>query len=163
MKTIIDIDDADQTLDGPGGIRLVLDGSQCFPEDPGAGCPAIVELEGVDEEGDDLDVSATYCCANNEGEIEGHELSQRQKDWLESIQEEVSDWLSHHNGTAREREAAAKARATANPTPTPAPLTDAEWKARDAAIDAKVAEEERALWAYVEKHGHLPRNNEHLA
>lgn len=67
------------TLRGPGGLQLVLDPAQIFPDDPGQGTPAIVWLFGA---------SATLSCAQHEGELEGRngmrQLTPDQCDWLNS-------------------------------------------------------------------------------
>lgn len=58
---------------GVGGVRLVVD-----PTDDAT--PAMVYLKGA---------SATFDCATGEGEVEGHELTQAQFDWLLTFQDQV--------------------------------------------------------------------------
>ena len=76
-----------QKIKGPGGLQLVLDSSQVFPDDPGNGTPVIVEkLTGRNK----VVASSTYNCALGEGVLEGHygghdyTLTDEQIDWLHS-------------------------------------------------------------------------------
>jgi len=69
-----------KTLNGPGGIRLVLDSAQIFPDDPGQGTPAMVHV------GDEC---GTYGAAADTGELicgksNFFELSGAQLRWLQS-------------------------------------------------------------------------------
>jgi hypothetical protein len=77
-----------KTLQGPQGIKLILDKSQVFPDDPGAGTPAMVELKKA---------SSTYWCAINEGELLTHNepvtLSSKQLQWLHELEDFVNDYL----------------------------------------------------------------------
>lgn len=75
-----------ESLRGPGNLLLVLDASEIYPDDPGAGTPALVILpfgRGT----------ATYWCAAAEGEVDGHLLTERQNRWLESVENAVDQWL----------------------------------------------------------------------
>lgn len=79
-------------LTGPGGIRLVLDSEQIFPDDPGQGTPAMVHTDQGD---------ATYWCALGEGTVldarcREAELSQSQMNWLEAQEDVVSTFLDEH-------------------------------------------------------------------
>lgn len=74
-------------IHGPGLIQLVLDVHEVHPDDPGAGCPALVQLG---------DQTASYECATNEGELTDHEghvykLSKMQLNWLDSQQKYVDE------------------------------------------------------------------------
>lgn len=71
-----------------GNLKVELDKSEVYPDDPGAGAPAIVSVA-------DGKFSATYWCAINEGELEldGYQLSKRQLDWLYRIEDEINDFL----------------------------------------------------------------------
>lgn len=77
-------------LDGPCGVRLVLDPSEVYPDDPGAGAPAMVYYRGG---------SATFWCAQGEGEVDADragmiKLPKRVRDWLNSqAVEEAVDGL----------------------------------------------------------------------
>lgn len=72
-----------------GNLSVILDRKQVFPDDPGQGTPAIVEC-GM--------YHATYWCAIGEGELfsdrEGtKKLTQRQRDWLDSLSQEIDEFL----------------------------------------------------------------------
>lgn len=69
-----------KTLKGPCGATLELDPAQVFPDDPGAGTPALVRYRGH---------TGTYWCCINECECDGVELPQDVVDWLNS--DAVSD------------------------------------------------------------------------
>ncbi|MFA5234739.1 MAG: hypothetical protein WC390_10100 [Sulfurimonas sp.] len=79
-----------KTLRGPGGIKVQLDRSQIFPDDPGQGTPAIVVLKNA---------SSTYNCACGEGELfcDDHcgviQLTDAQLEWLGRIEDEIEDFL----------------------------------------------------------------------
>jgi hypothetical protein len=93
---------APTVLRGPGGLTLTLDVTQVFPDDPGNGTPAIVELDGC---------TATYDCAMGTGELVGRRgalmLSDGDMRWLSQQQRHVDEvWRQ-----GQERDAIAKARA----------------------------------------------------
>lgn len=73
------------------GLKVILDTSEVFPDDPGRGTPAMVY--------NSRGASATFTCALNEGELDNSEtgfmnrLSDRQIDWLWEINKEVSEFL----------------------------------------------------------------------
>ncbi len=71
-------------LQGPGGLRVELDRSQVFPDDPGNGTPAMCYL-GRD--------SATYWCARDVGEIDYQQLTDAQCKWLHDIDDEINEFL----------------------------------------------------------------------
>lgn len=80
-------------LNGPE-IMVELDASQVYPNDPGAGTPAIVLSH--------FGYSATYHCALDNGELENSrgqfkKLTKRQIEWLEKIQDEVDEFLNIHS------------------------------------------------------------------
>jgi hypothetical protein len=83
-----------KTLTGPGGLRIVLDSAQIFPDDPGNGTPAMVHL---DRKGD-----ATYHFACGEGILYGRdgdvELSATQLNWLAAQEDAVAAFLEAHGG-----------------------------------------------------------------
>lgn len=76
-----------KTLHGPGGIRIELDRGEIFPDDPGAGTPAMVYLR---------EHHATYGCALDTGELSLGDvrLSGAQLKWLESVIDDVNDFIS---------------------------------------------------------------------
>ena len=71
---------------GPGGIKLVLDTTQVFPDDPGAGTPAMVYIN----KGQD---SATFWCAVDTGECDDVRLSDKQCKWLQAQYDDVINFL----------------------------------------------------------------------
>lgn len=75
-------------LKGPGGLKLILDKDEIFPDDPGAGTPAIVECR---------ECTATYNCAVGTGELLGnprtHQLSQAQLEWLGKVEGKMEKFL----------------------------------------------------------------------
>lgn len=81
-----------QKIKGPGGLVLVLDSSQVFPDDPGNGTPAMVYLK---RNGCEI-ASSTYNCALGEGELGSYgykppyQLSGAQLDWLNSMDPKVN-------------------------------------------------------------------------
>lgn len=75
-----------------GSLYVVLDRSQVFPDDPGAGTPAMVEYRGA------YWGSATYWCAVGEGELDRGRhgmmaLSDSALEWLESLEDEIEAFL----------------------------------------------------------------------
>lgn len=72
-----------KTIQGPQGLRIVLDSAQIFPDDPGNGTPAIVELGRA---------SGTYWCAADTGELicgsEERTLTITQLNWLQAEEQE---------------------------------------------------------------------------
>ena len=75
-----------ETMRGPGGLLVKLDASEVYPDDPGNGTPAMVHLPFGRGQ-------ATYWCACGEGDIEGTELTQEQFEWLESLENAITQWL----------------------------------------------------------------------
>ena len=78
-----------KTIKGPSGIKIELDSTQVFPDDPGAGTPAMVYLN---------EYCATYWCACGEGELLSDRrgtkrLTPDQLNWLERKDEEVTNFL----------------------------------------------------------------------
>jgi len=76
---------AKKTLRGPGGIKLVLDPAEVFPDDPGQGTPALVEYKGG---------TATFWCAQGEGYVDSRNgdipLTEAQSQWLHSDEIEAA-------------------------------------------------------------------------
>lgn len=71
-----------KTIKGPQGAELILDESQVFPDDPGAGTPAVVKYRNR---------YGTYWCCVGEGECDGVELPEEILNWLrsETIEQEI--------------------------------------------------------------------------
>ena len=85
------------TLNGPGGLKVHLDASEIFPDDPGAGTPALVKLRVGQKT-----YSASYWCAADTGELDcgDHQLTQNQCDWLNDIEDQVNGWIERHTREA---------------------------------------------------------------
>lgn len=72
-----------------GRLELVLDKTQVFPDDPGAGTPALVVVNQGHQSS-----SGTYMCVKDQGEtVDGCQLSARELDWLDSMEGQVEDIL----------------------------------------------------------------------
>jgi hypothetical protein len=75
-------------------LVVELDKSQVFPDDPGAGTPAMVYLDTSKGRH-----SATYWCAIGEGEVENNhtgemkQLTEKQLEWLEVLNSEIDNFL----------------------------------------------------------------------
>ena len=73
------------------GLKVILDKSQVFLDNPGDGTPAMVYNRNG--------ASATYACACGEGELENfntgymNQLTELQIDWLNSLENEIGDFL----------------------------------------------------------------------
>ena len=85
-----------KTLQGPNGLRILLNSCEIFPNDPGNGTPAMVQFFGY---------SSTYWCAADTGELLGtdrwgnddvRDLTPRQLRWLQSpeVECEVADFVN---------------------------------------------------------------------
>lgn len=83
-----------RTLYGPGGIRLVLDANEIYPDDPGNGTPAMVYCNQY---------PGTYWCALDTGAIGGGEyvLTDAQYRWLDHHFDLVSEFVDAHSGLNR--------------------------------------------------------------
>lgn len=78
-----------ETLRGPDGIKLILDSSEIYPDDPGQGTPAMVEKGNN---------SATYWCATGEGVVSdemGRDilLSRGALNWLNGLEGYVDKFI----------------------------------------------------------------------
>ena len=74
-----------EVLRGPGGLKIELDATEIFPDDPGNGTPALV----VHPSG----VTGTFWCVNDTGEIDGLETTPTQRAWLDSCENAVNQWV----------------------------------------------------------------------
>lgn len=77
-----------KTLHGPDGLRVDLDRSQVFADDPGMGSPAIVrwgEAHGT--------FHFALECAKLIGDTDDVDLSPAQLAWLQKIEGEVYEFL----------------------------------------------------------------------
>ncbi len=72
---------------GPAGLFVRFDASEIFPDDPGQGTPVLVFL-GKE--------SSTFCCALNEGEVDGIRLSLAQISFLETLETLVWNFTLSH-------------------------------------------------------------------
>ena len=83
-----------------GKLRVVLDRKRVVPNDPGQDTPALVHYECAQYK-----ACSTYWCACGEGEllIESprhrgvHKLTEKQLEWLESLDPELTDFLYKTN------------------------------------------------------------------
>lgn len=84
----VNIERKKQILRGPSGLKLELDASQIYPDDPGQGTPALV-VRG--------NATASLECALQEGELGWGEyfLSPDQSKWLNEIYSEANAWLDY--------------------------------------------------------------------
>jgi len=75
------------TLNGPNGLRIVLDSREIFPSDPGDGTPAMVHYGRH---------AGTYWCALGEGELACGEytLTDTQYRCIESQEDVVNEFVS---------------------------------------------------------------------
>jgi hypothetical protein len=80
-----------QTIKGPGGLKIELDADEIFPDDPGQGTPILVSLPEGGER-----YTATYNCAVSENEVDGIYLNDDQIDFLQNLDCELDNWLTHH-------------------------------------------------------------------
>lgn len=78
------------------GLRVDFNADEIFPDDPGAGTPVLVWIDGE---------SGTYSCVREIGEVIAGDdvirLTQQQIDWLWSIEEDVWDWMERHTPAGR--------------------------------------------------------------
>jgi len=74
------------TKHGPGGLSVRFDSTEIFPDDPGQGTPVLVFLGNE---------SSTFCCALNEGEVDGTRLSPAQIAFLQTLETFVWNFTSH--------------------------------------------------------------------
>lgn len=82
----IQLNQKDQVIRGPQGIKLFLDASEIIPHDPGQGTPAMIHLSTGD--------TATFNCVDSELEVDGIALTTEQQKWVREIAEEVDMWLT---------------------------------------------------------------------
>ena len=80
----IELDVPNQTLRGPNGIRLELDASEIYPNDPGMGTPMLVCLKGE---------TMTLNCAEDNSAALG--CNEEQTEWIWEISNAANDWLDH--------------------------------------------------------------------
>ena len=84
---------SEKILQGPQGIKLILDPKEYFPDDPGQGTPAMVEYKGG---------YATYECAVNEGYVDHSQgdikIPQSLLNWLSSKKIENEIELMYKEG-----------------------------------------------------------------
>lgn len=85
-------------LHGPGNLRVELDKSQVYRDDPGNGTPAMVYI--YRRRAQQPFASSTYNCACGTGELlainyhdDNYQLTNEQIAWLNSIEDQVGDFL----------------------------------------------------------------------
>jgi hypothetical protein len=74
---------------GPGGLAIVMDTAEIFPDDPGQGTPVLVTMGRN---------SATWNCATDTGELDCGEviLTISQTNWLEAQRDAVENWIGEN-------------------------------------------------------------------
>lgn len=78
-----------QILRGPSGIKLELDATEIFPDDPGMGTPALVVMPNGD--------TGSFSCVSSEGEtVDGTRLTKAQMNWLQQQSDRVDQFLTEH-------------------------------------------------------------------
>lgn len=86
------MDENKQTLNGPNGVKILLDKKQVFKDDPGNGTPAIVSKTVKGHE-----YTATYNCACGTGELDGRgggiSLTANELEWLNAQEDKIGDFL----------------------------------------------------------------------
>ena len=77
-------------LKGPCGVELVLDRGEYFPDDPGRGCPALVEYQGARYTG-----SLTAVCATGSaiGSRDDCQLHPDALAWLCSLEDAAWEYI----------------------------------------------------------------------
>ena len=74
-----------QTLKGPG-LKVELDASQIFPDDPGNGTPVLIVFDNKD--------TGTWNCVTDSGEtVDGTRLTDKQREWIEKVTPQVEAWM----------------------------------------------------------------------
>lgn len=71
-----------QTIRGPGGIKLTLDASEIYPDNPGEGTPMLIEYK---------DETMTLNCAEDNADELG--CNDVQIKWIHGICNAANDWL----------------------------------------------------------------------
>jgi hypothetical protein len=73
-----------------GRILVELDRDEVYPDDPGQGTPALVTIGKS---------TGTYWCVNDTGELmDGPSLTDDEKQWLASLQDQVEEFLYQEGG-----------------------------------------------------------------
>jgi len=84
-----------KTINGPSGYNIELDSTEIYPDDPGAGTPAMVNGPRGS--------SGTYWCVADTGEMlngrgeETVDVPPRIIDWLDSKADEVDAFIDQHS------------------------------------------------------------------
>jgi hypothetical protein len=85
-------------LHGPDNLRVELDKSQVYHDNPGKGTPAMVYI--YEPFASNPFASSSYSCACCEGELlaigrdnEDYQLTEQQLTWLQGIEDQVNDYL----------------------------------------------------------------------
>lgn len=89
-----------RTIAGPGSLRIDLDPTQAFPDDPGAGTPVILRMRvpcaGYEDDDDPLmkEASCTWGFYCGDGTIDSYRIPHNMKRWLDAVEDRISDWMS---------------------------------------------------------------------
>lgn len=81
---------ARETLRGPDGIRIVLDSDEIFPDDPGAGTPAMVYGRGKEQYG-----TFWYACDTGSFSGDNSAISKAGLKWLQELEDQVNAWITN--------------------------------------------------------------------
>ena len=87
------------TIAGPGSLRIDLDPTQCYPDDPGAGTPVILRMRvpcaGYEDDDDPLmeEVSCTWGFYLGDGTIDSYLIPYNMKQWLEAVEDQIGNWM----------------------------------------------------------------------
>lgn len=86
-----------QIVEGPRGIKLHLDATEIFPDDPGQGTPRLVELG--------RETMTLDCAMDNGGELDTSAKSAEDAAWLYAWlnrhYDRAGEWLDLHSKTAK--------------------------------------------------------------
>lgn len=96
MDIHIAIDVPRQILEGPKGLRLVLNAREIFPDNPGEGTPRLIEYQG--------DTMTFDCALDNITDLIGasvYEQAEFAYDWLISVRDEADAWLDYHSALVK--------------------------------------------------------------
>jgi hypothetical protein len=78
-------------LHGPAGLTLTLDAAEVYPEDPGMGTPALVEVVRGR-----TTANGTFWCALDTGEVDGTvDLTPHQLLWLSEQHDTVETFVQY--------------------------------------------------------------------
>jgi hypothetical protein len=83
-----------ETVHGMGCMRLELDAYEIDTKDPGSGTPAMVYRRATDTSDTKRDLSGTFWCVDDTGEIDGYLLTSGQAKWVALQAEHVETFVT---------------------------------------------------------------------